>query len=320
MPDGSETISAVRRFSAKAPNPGKAEFIRRTGWLRLFGASSGIQPRRRIGNAIAESAFWTPKIVQERIGLETPLKRHVSKMPAPMGNQNRTRHGLRSTRLPDGCRYLEKATYRMREQLERECVTRFGSLDIRQAGLIQSAGRHEVRASLAARWLRVEGDRLGISDRLALLREMGNATNARDKAIEKLGLDVPASEPVDSSGRPMTAQEQVMAKLRELSPEILAEYRRQSARPQAAVPSPEALRWNGQAIEHLRNGERAEQATQSLMDESFPPSALPADLTAATPDTNGSHANGGAVPHVGSAADSVDAAGLDAGDGTEDQP
>ena len=121
-------------------------------------------------------------------------------MAAPVGNANAQRHGLRSVRLPAKCRYLELAAFRIRRELEDACIERFGKVDIRSAALIQSVGRHEIRASLAARWLRLEGDRLSIDQRIALLKEIGTATNSRDKSIDALALepDPQPDEDVDS--------------------------------------------------------------------------------------------------------------------------
>jgi len=42
---------------------------------------------------------------------------------------------------------------------------------------------------LAARWLRVGGDSLPLSEKLALTKAVCDATDARDKCLDRLGLD-----------------------------------------------------------------------------------------------------------------------------------
>src|SRR5580704_6418392 len=118
-------------------------------------------------------------------------------MGAPVGNANAMRHGLRSIRLPGRCRYLELATFRIRRELEDACLSKFGEVSVRSAAFIQSICRHEVRSSLAARWLRLEGEKLPIEQRLALLREIGRATTERDKSIDALKLE-PEPKPDDA--------------------------------------------------------------------------------------------------------------------------
>jgi hypothetical protein len=68
-------------------------------------------------------------------------------------------------------------------------MQRDGSTTIYQEAVLQSAVRHETRALLAARWLRKEGEKLKLPDRIALLGTISSATDSRDKCLEKLGLD-----------------------------------------------------------------------------------------------------------------------------------
>jgi hypothetical protein len=42
---------------------------------------------------------------------------------------------------------------------------------------------------LAARWLRVGGDDLALSDKLALTKAVCDATDARDRCLARLGID-----------------------------------------------------------------------------------------------------------------------------------
>lgn len=122
----------------------------------------------------------------------SPPENATPKRGAQAGNGNALRHGLRSAKLPAGCKKIEAGAIRLRLDLESEVFECRGSVGVRDAGLIQSALRHERRACLAERWLRTEADTLSITDRLALLREISNATDSRDKCIERLGI-VPGS-------------------------------------------------------------------------------------------------------------------------------
>lgn len=129
-----------------------------------------------------------------------PAPEHTpSKAGAKVGNVNAQRHGLRSAELPKGCRYIERTADRLRLDLESEVCGRHGSIGTYRAALIQSACRHEKRASLCERWLRLadgNGEKLSTLDRASLLREVSNATDSRDKCIERLGLDRPERESI----------------------------------------------------------------------------------------------------------------------------
>lgn len=132
-------------------------------------------------------------------------------MPAPKENINALRHGLRTATLPKGCKYIEGAMQTFRMRLEDMIYDRHQGISVYQAAVIHSAVRHERRGMLSERWLRKEGGSLSLPDRLGLLREISNATDARDKCLKSLGLDeietrslidvVPpiASEPPDVS-------------------------------------------------------------------------------------------------------------------------
>ena len=120
-------------------------------------------------------------------------------MPAPRDNANRTRSGKRAwttvKRLPKGSGLVRQALYAERDELESAVCLRHGEITLYHAAILQSAIRHSGRAQLLERWLRTEPD-LGLQDRLAVLREIGNASDSRDKCVRKLGLDkVPETDP-----------------------------------------------------------------------------------------------------------------------------
>ena len=135
---------------------------------------------------------------------------------ARRGNRNRLSSGLRTLvlgRYPDGCSYVAKLANAMRRQIEAAVVALRGEIGIHDAGLIQSACRHESRALLLQRWLRVapnrqdtrkakavDGMAVAISEssgidtmqRVTILEAIGRATDSRDRCLRMLGLDKPA--------------------------------------------------------------------------------------------------------------------------------
>jgi hypothetical protein len=104
------------------------------------------------------------------------------------GNRNAQRHGLRSSNLPAGCKAVENRLHQFGKAMRTAIVDARGGMSIVDAALVQSAIRHEKRAALAERWLRVEPE-LTLEQRLTLMRESSAATDSRDKCLEKLKLD-----------------------------------------------------------------------------------------------------------------------------------
>lgn len=114
---------------------------------------------------------------------------------APLGNTNAFKHGLKAERafatglLPAKCRWIVNRVTLLRKRLESAVYARYGELTLKAALLIQSACRHEQAALLAQRAMRVDGDRMSMSERLSYLTSVGNESDKRDKAMEKLNLD-----------------------------------------------------------------------------------------------------------------------------------
>ncbi len=88
--------------------------------------------------------------------------------------------------MPATCRRI---VGEFRRQIENGVLAVSGELTPFASALCQSAARHEARALLASRWLKREGESLSLSERLQLLATIGNATDSRDKCLEKLGLN-----------------------------------------------------------------------------------------------------------------------------------
>ena len=127
---------------------------------------------------------------------------------APFGNHNAvTKHGLRASGLPPGCTYILGQVSAFRRYVRQEMGA---PLSTWQEATLQSACRHETRALLAARWLRLEAKMLTIGERAKLLDTISNATDRRDKCLQSIGLDrdpvqdqldqlytIPAPEPAE---------------------------------------------------------------------------------------------------------------------------
>lgn len=111
---------------------------------------------------------------------------------APRGNRNRIAHGACSFaigKMPAGASYVGRLVQWLRRTLRQAVVERHGATDVHSEAVIASACIHEGRRLLLARWLRLEGDALPLLDRAGLLDRIGNASTARDRCIERLGLD-----------------------------------------------------------------------------------------------------------------------------------
>ncbi len=89
-----------------------------------------------------------------------------------------------------------------RHSLEDVVLQRVGEVSLYSGALIQSACRHEGRAQLLQRWLREldKGDKSpSIHDKLAILKEIGAASDARDRCLKQLGLH---EKPQEDDGWP----------------------------------------------------------------------------------------------------------------------
>ncbi len=116
---------------------------------------------------------------------------------APRGNGNAVRHGLRGSKSPAGCSYIDKQTRSLRAAILGELAER-GDLSLYREALAQSCLRHETRALLAARWLREKKD-LDLEKRLALVATISRATDDRDRCLARMGLDQTRDQAIDYS-------------------------------------------------------------------------------------------------------------------------
>lgn len=116
---------------------------------------------------------------------------------APVGNQNRLTHGLRSKRsggfllgkLPPGCAHLKRATDTMRRLLEAAVMGTRGAITLTDEATIQTAARAERHSLYCGRLLAEGGDSLKFEVRMKLSAEVVRGSESRDKAIRELKLD-----------------------------------------------------------------------------------------------------------------------------------
>jgi hypothetical protein len=104
-------------------------------------------------------------------------------------NQNATRHGMRGSKLPPGCKYIELQVNSLRRQIEEAVMAAKGEITITDAAAINSILKWERHGKLANHWLRKECDKLSASDRLRFSEAIAKASDYRDRNIRLLGLD-----------------------------------------------------------------------------------------------------------------------------------
>jgi len=112
-------------------------------------------------------------------------------MGAPTGNRNAAKHGLRMTvsALPSGCHFISQSCYQLRRHLESWCLERRGEIGLWESCCIQTAIRYEQVSQLCARWLREAGSKLTHAERLGYAKQIAEASDRRDRVLQRLGLD-----------------------------------------------------------------------------------------------------------------------------------
>jgi hypothetical protein len=121
------------------------------------------------------------------------------------GNTNAQRHGMKGSKLPVGCVYIEHRVNKLRREIEAAIVAAKGEINIVDAAAVNSVLKWERHGLLAAHWLRHEADKLSAGDRLRFSEAIAKASDARDKNIKALGLDAPPPMPwlrVDATVEP----------------------------------------------------------------------------------------------------------------------
>jgi hypothetical protein len=108
---------------------------------------------------------------------------------APFGNANRTTHGLKGSKLPPGCGNEENHVQALVRRIRRDWEAKNGRMTVYVESVLQRVRRAEVSARLAARWLRIEGDKLPIAERMRLLEIQTTSADTIEKCLRQLGLD-----------------------------------------------------------------------------------------------------------------------------------
>jgi hypothetical protein len=134
----------------------------------------------------------TPLLPADQNAPASPEKT-TKKRGAPKGNSNATTSGLRGSKLPKAARSEEIKLHSLRALLRRLAAQEGQQSDATEL-TIQAALRHETTALLALRWLRLESEGMGIDTRLNLLATVAKATEARDRAIARLGIGGPSAD------------------------------------------------------------------------------------------------------------------------------
>lgn len=122
----------------------------------------------------------------------------------PPGHANASTHGIgtfgHTGKLPKGCGWLSLRQRSGQRALEAAVLKERGTIDLTDAGLIQSCMRHEVIAQLALRHLRrAEGGKvaaLSFEQTSAIWATISKATNQRDACIKRLGLKRETGDPM----------------------------------------------------------------------------------------------------------------------------
>lgn len=116
---------------------------------------------------------------------------------APIGNQNRLTHGLRTKRsggfllgaLPANCRHIKRATDVLRRCLETAVTETRGVVTLTDEATIQTAARAERHSLYCGKMLAEADGSLKPEIRMKLSAEVVRGSEARDKAIRELRLD-----------------------------------------------------------------------------------------------------------------------------------
>ena len=116
---------------------------------------------------------------------QLPAQRRPGAQP---GDRRAWRHGLRGSGFPASCRKEESSVNQFKRTAEDAVFAARGEVTLLDAAAIHTATRWERHALLAARWLRVHGESMTHSERLAYSRDVATASTARDKALESLKL------------------------------------------------------------------------------------------------------------------------------------
>lgn len=90
---------------------------------------------------------------------------------------------------PKATRYITAKLCIFRDALEQACIAAHGQVGLLHAAAISTALRWERASALSTKWFREHGDEMDVLDRVTLQKSIAEASERRDRAIEKLKLD-----------------------------------------------------------------------------------------------------------------------------------
>ena len=122
----------------------------------------------------------------KKTDIATQPKRKPGGQP---NNRSNLRHGLYGSKLPAGCHYIENRCNRLRRQVEDELLATQGNISLTDAAAINSVLQWEKHLALASHYLRLEDSNLSVAEKLKFSEAVAKASDARDKALLRLGLD-----------------------------------------------------------------------------------------------------------------------------------
>lgn len=161
-------------------------------------------------------------------------------MPAPKNNENAVKHGQRCRfglmigGGPKATRYITTKLCEFRDALEQATVATHGEISIPHAAAIVTALRWERAAALSTKWFREKGDGMAVLDRVALQKAIADASERRDRAIEKLKLDAKPADVWADLHQPNASHVAHEARTRDLATETAPDTAEPASRHEAA--------------------------------------------------------------------------------------
>lgn len=117
--------------------------------------------------------------------------------PGKVGNANGLRTGMALPkdfdigRVPKRFSGIKRCVGEMIDRLHAAAMANGMPIGPWQLGLLQECGRQELRARLLGNRFTADYDTLTVEQTVSLQREICNATHARNRCLQRLGLDTP---------------------------------------------------------------------------------------------------------------------------------
>ncbi len=143
----------------------------------------------------AKPATPAPAAGKPAYGPGSAFKGRKGRSGPPKGNGNAQRHGMKGSKLPKGCEYIEHRVNALRRQVEAALIAAKGEISIVDAAAVNSILKWERHGLLAAHWLRHEADKLSASDRLRFSEAIAKASDNRDRMSPRLAWIAPEPAP-----------------------------------------------------------------------------------------------------------------------------